>query len=181
MRAARLGRVTAIALTGATLFMLPALAAPLELPTRKAGLWEIRMIMAGGQIPPQTIQQCTDANTDKDMLTSFGPMAKKMCAKQDMQKTANGMIIESTCNVSGVDTTSRTVIAGDLNSAYTVTISSDQAGAPADVPEKIDMTMDAKWLGACKAGQKAGDIVLPGGIRINVKEMNILRGLIPQH
>ena len=39
--------------------------------------------------------------------------------------------------------------------------------------------MDAKWLGPCKAGQKAGDIVLPGGRgmggQINVQELMKMR------
>lgn len=180
MRAVRFGRVTAIALTGAALAVLPALAAPVELPTRKPGLWEVKMILPGGQIPPQTIQQCTDATTDKDMSTSFGPMTEDMCSKQDMQKTATGMVIDATCTIDGVASTSRTTIEGDFNSAYTVKVSSRQAGGPADVPEKIDMTMQAKWLGACKAGQKAGDIVMPGGIKMNIKDMQALHGLLPK-
>jgi hypothetical protein len=31
--------------------------------------------------------------------------------------------------------------------------------------------MEAKWLGPCKAGQKPGDMVMPGGQTMNVLEM----------
>jgi hypothetical protein len=40
--------------------------------------------------------------------------------------------------------------------------------------------IDAKWLGPCKEGQKAGDIVMPGGLKFNVKDMEKLKGLLPK-
>ena len=42
------------------------------------------------------------------------------------------------------------------------------------------MTIEAKWLGACKPDQKPGDIVMPGGIKMNVKDMEKLKGMIPK-
>lgn len=56
----RLAIVTAVVVAAA-----PALA--LDLPTRKAGLWELRMIFEGRNLPPQTMKHCTDAATDKLM------------------------------------------------------------------------------------------------------------------
>ena len=41
------------------------------------------------------------------------------------------------------------------------------------------MTLEAKWLGACTADQKPGDIVMPGGFRMNIKDMEKLKGLMP--
>ncbi len=35
-------------------------------------------------------------------------------------------------------------------------------------------TLEAKWLGACKAGQKPGDVIMPGmpgGGKFNMDEM----------
>jgi hypothetical protein len=32
------------------------------------------------------------------------------------------------------------------------------------------MTINAKWLGPCKPGQKPGDIVMPGGMKINPQD-----------
>jgi len=42
------------------------------------------------------------------------------------------------------------------------------------------MTIEAKWLGACKAGQKPGDIVMPGGFKFNIKDAEKLKGLLPK-
>jgi hypothetical protein len=39
-------------------------AAALDLPERKAGLWELKMAFEGGNMPAQTAEHCIDA-TDK--------------------------------------------------------------------------------------------------------------------
>ena len=41
-------------------------------------------------------------------------------------------------------------------------------------------TIEAKWLGACKADQKPGDIMMPGGMKMNIKDMEKLKALIPK-
>ena len=54
------------------LALLPAGAAfAEELPIRKAGLWEMKMVRSGGAIPETTLQHCTDAITDRRMSGSF--------------------------------------------------------------------------------------------------------------
>ena len=71
-------------------------------------------------------------------------------------------------------------ITGDFNSAYTVKSTSNSTGAPAGVPRDSTATIEAKWLGACKADQKPGDIIMPGGMKINLKDMEKLKGLLPK-
>ena len=151
-----------------------------DIPNRKPGLWEIKMMSADARMPQQTMQQCTDASTDADMRTTFSPMAKEMCSQQNMQKTATGYSIDATCSFHGIASTSHTDISGDFNSAYTVKVSSKNAGAPAGVPAESATVMEAKWLGGCKADQKAGDIVMPGGMKINIKDMQALKGMLPK-
>src|SRR5437667_2112577 len=86
--------------------LLPAAdALAVELPVRKAGLWEMKMVRTGGSIPDMTMQHCTDATTDKQMSTSFSP-GKDTCAKQDIQKTATGYVSDSICTVASMTITS---------------------------------------------------------------------------
>ena len=47
------------------------------LPTRKPGLWEIRMLDTATKAAGMTMQQCTDAATDKDLTSNLSPMAKQ--------------------------------------------------------------------------------------------------------
>ena len=35
-------------------------------------------------------------------------------------------------------------------------------------------------LGACKPDQKPGDIVMPGGFKLNIKDADKLKGLLPK-
>jgi hypothetical protein len=163
------------------LALLPANAASaVELPVRKAGLWEMKVLHTGSAVPDMTMQHCTDETTDKEMSTSFSPMAKEMCSKQDIQKTATGYVSDSVCGIAGMSITSHAEIIGDFNSAYTVKSTSHSERGPAGVPRDSSTTIEAKWLGACKADQKAGDIMMPGGMKMNIKDMEKLKALIPK-
>lgn len=156
-------------------------AGAVELPVRKAGLWEMKVLHAGSAAPDMTMQQCTDETTDKEMSTSFSPMGKEMCSKQDIQKTATGYVSDSVCGIGGMSITSHAEITGDFNSAYTVKSTSHTERGPAGVPRDSTTTIEAKWLGACKADQKAGDIMMPGGMKMNIKDMQKLKDLIPKN
>jgi predicted PP-loop superfamily ATPase len=159
--------------------VLPATdALAVELPLRKAGLWEMKMVRTGSPIPDMTMQHCTDAATDKQMSTSFSP-GKDSCAKQDIQKTATGYVSDSVCTVAGMTVTSHAEITGDFNSAYTVksTAHSERASGPA---RDSTTTIEAKWLGACKADQKPGDIMMPGGMKMNILELDKMKSMMPQ-
>jgi hypothetical protein len=163
------------------LALLPALdAGAVEMPLRKAGLWEMKMVRTGAPAPDMTMQHCTDETTDKQMGTALSPMSKDVCSRNDIQKTATGYVADSVCNVGGMSMTSHSDITGDFNSAYTVKSTSRSTGGPAGAPRDTTMTIEAKWLGACKPDQKPGDIMMPGGIKMNVKDMEKIKGLMPK-
>ena len=151
-----------------------------ELPVRKAGLWEMKVLRAGSQAPDMTMQQCTDETTDKDMSTAMSPIGKEMCSKQNIQKTATGYVTDSVCGIAGVSIKSHAEITGDFNSGYTVKSTSHSEGGPAGMARDSTTTIEAKWLGACKPDQKPGDIIMPGGMKMNIKDMEKLKGLMPK-
>jgi len=150
-----------------------------DLPIRKAGLWEIKMARTGSPLPDMTMQHCTDETTDKDMNNMVSPMAKQICSKQDVQKTATGYISDSVCSLGGGSLTSHSEIVGDFSSAYSVTTVSHADKGPANLRDSTTK-IEAKWLGDCKPGQKPGDIVMPGGFKLNVKDAEKLKGLLPK-
>jgi hypothetical protein len=148
-------------------------ASAVEMPTRKEGLWEIKILQTGSPTPEVTAQQCTDETTDKQMMT-YSPMSKEFCSKNDIQKTAAGYTTDNVCSVNGMSMTSHSETTGDFNSAYTVKLTTHHDAASLD----IAMTIEAKWLGACKADQKPGDIVMPGGYKMNIKDTKV-KSLLP--
>jgi hypothetical protein len=151
---------------------MPALAA--ELPSRKPGLWQVKTSI-GSSNPALVMQQCIDATTDQMMQSSAGPFAPAACPGRDVQRSENSITIDSTCAVGGRAATAHSVITGSFDSAYTMTVTSQSP----DIPDgKMTMTMDAKWLGPCAAGQKPGDVIMSNGMKINVPEME-KRGISP--
>jgi hypothetical protein len=162
------------------LTLLPAPGAgAVEAPVRKAGLWEMKIVRTGSPMPEMTMQHCTDEASDKAMSTGFAPAANEICSKHDLQKTATGYVSDSVCSVTGMTVTSHADITGDFNSAYTVKTTSHTERAPSP-PRDSTMTVEAKYLGACKADQKPGDIVMPGGYKMNVKDAERLKSLAPK-
>jgi hypothetical protein len=151
-----------------------------ELPIRKPGLWEMKVMRTGSPMPDMTMQHCTDETTDREMSTAFAPMSKEICSKTDLHKTATGFVSDSVCGVAGVSMTSHSEITGDFNSAYTVKTKSHSESGPAATKGEHESIIEAKWLGACKPDQKPGDIVMPGGIKINLHDINKLKALLPK-
>jgi hypothetical protein len=158
------------------LALLPAPEArAVEMPVRKAGLWEMKMVPTGSQLP-EMMQHCTDETIDKEMSwTFFSPVSKNICSKNEIQKTASGYVADSVCVVGGGSMTSHSDITGDFNSAYTVKSTSHSEHGPPGLPRDFTATIEAKWVGACKPDQKPGDIVFPGGFKLNIKDVEMLR------
>jgi hypothetical protein len=163
----RFGAIAVVIVAGA----LPAVAA--ELPIRKAGLWEVKMSFENRNGTGQSIQQCIDPATDQAMQSSAGPLAQAACSKRDIQKSGDTVTIDSTCTVGGKTATSHAVIIGSLQSAYTMTVTSESDALPGG---KMTMTMAAKWLGPCAADQKPGDMIMGNGFKMNILDMQ-KRGL----
>jgi len=163
---------------GSCALALPARAT--ELPLRKPGLWEMKLVKTGSPFPEMSMQHCTNETTDRDMSTASSPLSKQICSRRDIQQTATGYAIDSVCSVAGVSMTSHAEITGDFNSAYTVKTSSHSEGGVAGAARDVTMMIEAKWLGDCKPGQKPGDIVMPGGFKLNIKDAEKLKGLLPK-
>ncbi len=162
--------------------LLAAPASALDLPTRKAGLWEIKVEFQGRSMPVQTMKQCTDAATDKLMTYNFGGAAERDCSKRDINNSGNTVTIDSVCKFCGATSTSHAVVSGDFSSAYTVDVTSTREGGapiPGVAPSREShMSITAKWAGPCAAGQKPGDIVMSNGMTMNV--LDIQKRMPPQ-
>jgi hypothetical protein len=144
-----------------------------ELPRRKAGLWELKMMVGGREAPLQNIQQCTDADTDALMTTNFSGGMGDKCDAPKIGRNGGVYTVESRCRIGGTTVATRAEIAGDFDSAYTIKVTTLDGAARGN---DRAMTMQAKWAGPCRPGQRPGDIVMPGGIKINVRELSLGAG-----
>ena len=162
-----------IIIAAAMLGVAPAFA--LDLPTRKAGLWEIKMVFEGRNLPAQVMRQCVDAATDKLLNSKFGGANQEKCAKQDMKNSGGTLTIDSVCDFGAGTTTSHAVVTGSFDSAYTMKVASTREGGPA-MPgvapgTATHITIEGKHLGACEAGQKPGNVMMANGMKMNVLDL----------
>jgi hypothetical protein len=160
-------------ITATVVAVAPAFA--LDIPPRKPGLWEVTMQFVGGKMPPQVVKQCVDAESDKLMNSQFGGSAQQNCSKKDVSNTGGTMVVDAVCKVGDATTTTHSVITGSFDSAYTVNVTSKREGGkpvPGMPPGgSMQMTIAAKWLGACAADQKPGDMIMSNGMKVNVFQM----------
>ena len=167
------GRLRTAFYSGAAFGLLFAVhAAADDTPARKAGLWEIKTTI-GGRGHAITVKQCVDAATDQMLQSSTGPLAAQACTGREVKKSDTGMTIDSRCSFNGKPASARAVVTGSFDSAYTMTVTADGKDLPA-----TEMTMEGKWLGACAADQKPGDVVMSNGVKVNVPELQ-KRALAP--
>lgn len=164
--------LTVIAAIGISVTSMAVPALALDMPSRKAGLWELKTEFVGRKLPGREMKHCVDAATDKLMNSGFGGTAARNCSQREINRFGNITTVNSKCTIGGATVTSHAVMTGDFNSAYTVDVTSTRQGGAAvpGLPAKgtAHMKIAATWLGPCQAGQRPGDIILPNGKTINV-------------
>ncbi len=125
--------------------------AQVEPPHRKPGMWEQTLELPGNK--PMTMQMCIDEETEKQ----YSAMGKKPGCTQEFQKIPDGYSFKGTCEGKMASGTA----IGDFDKAIKVEVDS----------EGTHMTSNLKYLGPCPADRKAGDVVMPGGRVVNVKDL----------
>ena len=152
-----------------------------SLPARKSGLWEVTLrsddlvLKRPGQAAPrpQTVQQCTSAEAESTMLLSILP-GQEDCHEVKAQRRAKsageGYDITTLCYVHGNRVDAQMELRGDLQAAYSGTYDVKYAQTPMHNTGR--RLFEGRWLGACKPGQRPGDMVLPNGITVNVLDDN---------
>jgi hypothetical protein len=172
----RAGLAATVALSVSVGGVLAASAA--ELPVRRPGLWEIRIKLTGGAAPTAMMRHCTDPATDREMVTLFNPLAPPPCKQNEVQKQGDNYTIDATCRADDKTFTLHSDVTGDFNNAYTVVTETKIQETPDSEPYVSNMTLEGKYAGSCKSGQKPGDVVMAGGMKVNVKDMDNFRKLL---
>lgn len=145
-------------------------AAPASLPERRPGLWEQKVTSQGRA---QVSRICLDKAVEQ-RFTLWGQHASRQaCSRTALTPHAGGgWDFASSCDLGG-GATSRTkgTVTGDFAKAYRLTAQSTISGAAADMNGAHEMTLEANWQGPCPAGMRPGDMLLPGGMKINMMQI----------
>lgn len=144
----------------------------IDYPARKPGLWEMKVGDGTSAAANQTIQQCIDASSDqamRDMAQGMGA-GKDACSKQDMRKEGSTTVIDSVCKIGTSIASTHAIVTGDLSTGYRMDSTSTYK-PPMMGKTEAKAVIDARWVSACKADQKPGDMIMSNGMKMNVLEM----------
>lgn len=158
-----------------------------DLPSRKPGHWELRMVTAKpGGTPDVVSQVCIDASTDRQLMEFGLRVSKDLCKRYTMKRDGKALLIDAECRFGPMKSVTRTTMSGDFQSSYTVrVVGTTEGGFPgmggAKGPQPTSMVQTARWTAVhCASGMKPGDFTMPGGIKVNIKQMQGLQKMLPQ-
>ena len=137
---------------------IPSSAFAADAPKRKSGLWEISMQMQG--MPNMgPMQQCVDQASD-DIMRNRDFSQKPECSVMNVKPSASKVTINSVCKVEGIIVTTNAVFSGSFDSSYKGEIVS-RFNPPMRGTSETKMNMESTWKGACKPGQRPGEMIMP--------------------
>ncbi|HET6554643.1 MAG TPA: DUF3617 family protein [Dyella sp.] len=145
---------------------------PANMPKRKPGLWEMQTTGMGGHA--QVMKLCLDAETDQAMYKMGSQMSGQMCSKFNISVQGTTVVSDAVCKLDmpsgAVSMTSHSETKFDGDTAYHT--DGHMKYEPAVMGKSdVSMSSEGRWVGACPAGQKPGDMVMPNGTTMNVKDM----------
>jgi hypothetical protein len=142
-----------------------------DLPKRKSGLWDIKISRASSDHPSQMLQMCIDQKTDNMALQMAETIGKQACSKQEIRREGATIVGDSVCQIGETTATSHSVFSGAFNQSYRGEIRSTFDPPLMGKSENLT-TIEARWTGPCKADQKPGDMIMPNGMKINIRQMS---------
>jgi hypothetical protein len=143
-----------------------------DLPVRKAGLWEVTIQAhspsgVGGPVQPaMKVLQCTDAKAER-IVPLFLLPAREGCQRITVTKNTprGGHDVGAVCQSHGQRMDMQLTLLGDVQARYHGTYRIQHPASPSNNTGSVPF--EGRWLGRCKPGQRAGDMVLPNGITVN--------------
>ena len=151
----------------AAVTLTPTLTQADDMPKRKPGLWEITTTSDRANSRPMTAKMCTDDKT-QTLFAHFGDqVGKTRCSKRDVQNQGTQVITDTVCNIAKSQVTSHTVMNFDSITSFSIQVHSHYEPALFGSTDS-NSTHTGKWVGACPADMKPGEVLSPNGVKINM-------------
>ena len=152
-------------------------AAAQDFPKLKPGLWEMQRTVDppppapnGRPMPADRTSMCLDDSVQQEMFGMANGAMMGACSKHDFKLTGNKMTGDVVCSMGGSTMHSKSLMVLDGDSAYRTDIDTTY-DPPFMGHSRTKMTIHAHNVGPCKPGQRPGDLVLPNGQTMNVRDM----------
>jgi hypothetical protein len=155
-----------------TLVLAAGAAQAQDYPKLRPGLWEVSSRTTGQSKdePPLRSTMCLDDATAKEMYNASQGMMAGMCSKFDVKRDGNRYTSEAVCTIGPSKMVAKSVMTLNGDAAYRI-----EGTSTYDPPfmgmKEASTVVDAKHAGACKPGQKPGDITTANGQTINIRNL----------
>ncbi len=132
-------------------------------PTRRTPLRPVRFGVSTYSFwqfraEPAPIETCIDESIE-DLLVQ--PDDDAQCTDPSYRRDGDRIVFEATCRVEGSVARISGTFTGDFARSYQGQINTTYA-PPLHGMDATDMTMDARWVSACRPGQQPGDVEMTG-------------------
>jgi hypothetical protein len=159
-----------------SLLVLCVLAAPLaaiaqDFPKLKPGLWEMSNTSSRrNDAAPVKSTLCLDASVQQDMIRMASGAMQGMCSKHDVKYSGNKITAEGICKIGDSTMKSQSVMTMSGDTAYR-TVAHATFDPPFAGTTESNSVIEGRHVGACKPGQRPGDMTLPNGQTMNIRMM----------
>jgi len=147
----------------------PSAADAQNFPKLKSGLWETITSSRGNDKAPHKSTLCLDDSVQQEMYRMSIGMLAGMCSKYNLKTSGNQVTSEAVCDLGGSKMRSKAVMKLTGNAAYRT-----EAHASFDPPflgnKESTTVIEGRHLGPCKPGQQPGELTLPGGKTVNIRQ-----------
>jgi hypothetical protein len=126
-----------------------------DLPDIKEGLWQSSTVMAGSMDTPVHSTMCISNAVYRKLYLDTRKNADNPCKQTHSERHGSVITQDTECNFSGKVTHSKSVTTLTGNTAIRL--------ETRDADNKIESLIEMKWVGACPAGMKLGDVAGPDG------------------
>jgi hypothetical protein len=132
-----------------------------DIPDMKEGLWDSTVMMTGAMAKPMHTTSCTSNAVNRKTYEDTHKNGESVCKTIHMDRQGSVITQEVECNFSGKVTRTKSITTLTGNTAiHTETRKADNT---------VESVIDMKWVGACPAGMKLGDVTGPDGkVMMNV-------------
>lgn len=151
-------RIAAGILAGAVL--VPAEAA--DFPQRRPGLWEVRVVGADAAGLPATLHCVGQESDTAQHHLGRTPGERGACRLGPFRRAGDAWVAESVCRDGKTVITSRKIAVGDFRSHYRIDTVVRYEPPLAGVRDEDTDALEARYLGPCDPGMRAGDMMMPG-------------------
>jgi len=142
-----------------------------EFPKLKPGLWTTTTTTAGRPKQEQRPSMlCLDESVQQDMYRMSMGMMFGLCSKHDVKIAGNKVTIDAVCDLgmTKMQTTSVMTLTG--NTSYRTEARATFDPPLKNTPRESLTIIEGKHVGDCKPGQQPGDMTLPNGQNMNIRQ-----------